>query len=207
MQETKTISRYREALHDRILDAAMKLFAGHGIKAVKMDDIANQLNISKRTLYEIYENKETLLFEGVKKYKTLKEQEFQKLLLENQNVMDIMLKIYHIKVDEFKKSCPQFYSDLSKYPRVVELLQQDREGQRQCAMDFMRRGMEEGYFRRDIDISLVSKMFESVAQFIVSNQVYKNYSIEEIFRSIVLVSLRGICTRKGVDVLDTFLEV
>lgn len=205
MQETKTVSRYREALHDRILDTALKLFSTYGIKAVKMDDIARQLNISKRTLYEVYENKETLLFEVVKRYRATKEQESQQLLLECRNVMDIMLKMYYVKVDEFKQISSLFYSDLVKYPRVVELLQEDRQGQRQRAMKFMQRGVEEGYFRCDIDLPLVLKLFESVAQFIMSGQIYKDYSIEEIFRSIVFVSFRGICTRKGVDVLDTFL--
>ena len=206
MQEAKNLSRYREVLRGKILDVAMKRFAAQGIKAVRMDDIASELNISKRTLYEIYENKETLLYEGIKVYKARREEAFQRLQVECENVMDIMLKIYHVKVDEFKLICSQFYSDLVKYPRVVELLQETKKDQRQRSLDFMQRGVREGYFRSDIDLSLVASMFESVAQFIVTNQIYKNYSIEVIFRSIVFVSLRGICTRKGIDVLDTFIN-
>lgn len=57
MQEKKNISTYREALKDKILETAMVAFAEKGIRAVKMDDIANSLSISKRTLYEIYGNK------------------------------------------------------------------------------------------------------------------------------------------------------
>ena len=68
MSEIKNISTYRENLKDRILSTAMADFAARGIRAVKMDDIANALSISKRTLYEVYENKEDLLFEGIKKY-------------------------------------------------------------------------------------------------------------------------------------------
>lgn len=206
MQETKNISHYRKALHDKIMETAMKLFATKGIKAVRMDAIAGELNISKRTLYEIYDNKETLLYEGVKRYKVYQEQELQRLLCDCQNVMDIMLKIYYVKVDEFKRTCPQFYSDLQKFPRVVELLQADREVQYLRAMQFMQRGVKEGYFRRDIDLELVAKLFEAVVQFVVSNKVYKDYSIEQIFRNILFVSLRGICTRKGIDVLDAFPE-
>ena len=57
---------YRRSLKQKILTTAASLFAKHGIKAVKMDDISNELSISKRTLYEIYDNKELLLFECVK---------------------------------------------------------------------------------------------------------------------------------------------
>jgi len=43
----------------------MTEFLHKGVKSVKMDDIANALAISKRTLYEIYSNKEELLLEAV----------------------------------------------------------------------------------------------------------------------------------------------
>ena len=52
------MTTHRESLHDRILDVAMSLFLEHGIRAVRMDDIANHLSISKRTLYEVFSNKE-----------------------------------------------------------------------------------------------------------------------------------------------------
>ena len=57
MQEIKDLTPYRQSLRDRILDAAMILFAKHGIRAVKMDDVSHALSISKRTLYELYDNK------------------------------------------------------------------------------------------------------------------------------------------------------
>ena len=54
---------YKLELRNRILKAAMTEFLHKGVKSVKMDDIANTLAISKRTLYEIYSNKEELLLE------------------------------------------------------------------------------------------------------------------------------------------------
>ena len=66
MQETKDISPYKQGLRDVIIDAAIKSFAEKGIRSVKMDDVAAELSISKRTLYEIFDRKEDLLFEGVK---------------------------------------------------------------------------------------------------------------------------------------------
>jgi AcrR family transcriptional regulator len=57
---------YRKGLKEKILQTSMQMFKVHGIKAVKMDDIATRLSISKRTLYEIYANKEDLLLEGIR---------------------------------------------------------------------------------------------------------------------------------------------
>ena len=57
MQETKEISAYKQGLKGKILEMAMKAFGEKGIRAVKMDDVAVYLGISKRTLYELYDNK------------------------------------------------------------------------------------------------------------------------------------------------------
>lgn len=61
-----TISEHKEKLKFKILRSAMPMFKQKGIKAVRMDDIASHLSISKRTLYEIYANKEILLLECIK---------------------------------------------------------------------------------------------------------------------------------------------
>ena len=78
MQDLKETTSYRTALKDKILESAMLLFAQQGIRAVKMDDIATSLAISKRTLYELFDDKETLLAVGLQKYQRLhQEQKFE----------------------------------------------------------------------------------------------------------------------------------
>ena len=90
MQEIKDLTPYRLSLRDRILDAAMILFAKHGIRAVKMDDVSHALSISKRTLYELYDNKEQVLLEGVKKYRKKRHEEFLQEVERTKDVMDII---------------------------------------------------------------------------------------------------------------------
>lgn len=66
MYKNSSQTNYRQQLREKILQTSMAEFMSKGIRAVKMDDIAASLGISKRTLYEIYSNKEELLLEGVK---------------------------------------------------------------------------------------------------------------------------------------------
>ena len=68
MHKESSQTCYKLELRNRILKAAMTEFLHKGVKSVKMDDIANTLAISKRTLYEIYSNKEELLLEAVRAY-------------------------------------------------------------------------------------------------------------------------------------------
>ena len=79
MQEKKTITPYKKGLREVILKAAMKAFTEKGIRAVKMDDIAESLAISKRTMYEIYATKEELLYEGLKAVRECRRARFMEM--------------------------------------------------------------------------------------------------------------------------------
>ncbi len=205
MQEIKVLSPYRQTLRDRILDTAINLFIQRGIKAVKMDDVAHALSISKRTLYEIYDNKEQVLYESIRKYRERYRRELEDTVKQSANVMDIILHIYREKIKESQLVNPIFYSDLSRYPKILESFQQDRKQQHQQFMAFMERGASEGYFRQDLNYELVGRIFEALSRYMMENELYRSYSMEELFRNMIFVSLRGFCTKKGVETLDTFL--
>ena len=66
MNKDCIVNDYRNELKERILEYSEKEFYANGVKQVKMDNIANYLSISKRTLYEIYPTKEDLLLECLK---------------------------------------------------------------------------------------------------------------------------------------------
>lgn len=205
MQEIKNISTYKQSLKDRILETAMSLFAENGIRAVKMDDIANKLSISKRTLYEVYKDKEYLLFEGVKKYYRMRHEQMKQKALESDNVMDIILQAYRMKVDEFRVTNSMFYSDIAKYPNILRYFEEEKKKNRTQFMDFLSRGVAEGYFRDDVNFELIAHMFDALGTYIMSEQLYKRYTISDVFVNLVFVSLRGFCTSEGVKVLDGFL--
>lgn len=206
MQELKSLSAYRQGLKGKILDTAMTLFAKNGIKAVKMDDIARALNISKRTIYELYENKEVILFEGIKRYNQRREEEMSQFVKGNTNVMDIILNVYKVKVEEFRFTNPLFYDDLEKYPDVMAYLEKSREENRKELIAFLNKGVKEGYFREDINNDLVTILFDSIGRLFLQKRLYARFSIESVLNNIMFISLRGICTIKGIEVLDNFLK-
>ena len=202
MSETRTIQPHRQRLRERIIDTSMREFALHGIRAVKMDDIARQLTISKRTLYELYENKEELLCEVVRAYHSRQEEHALALMANGKNVMDIVLESYRQRVEELRGTSPLFYDDLKKYPRVLQMLEELKERNRQRFTDFLKRGIDEGYFRGDLNYDIVPRLFDAIGHYIMSQQLYYHYDMEQIFKSLVFTSLRGICTTMGAKALD-----
>ena len=206
MQEIKIISAYRQSLKTRILEAASDAFSQKGIKSVRMDDIAQSLNISKRTLYEIYENKEVLLFECLKTSKARAQEEMTFIAAQQNNVMDIILDIYRSKMSQLQKINPQFYSDLEKYPQLQSFLEEQHDKDRTKLKDFLRRGIEEGYFKGDINVDIIANVFDAINEYMMSHKLYTEFPLEQLFNNMLFVTIRGICTQKGVAVIDTFLK-
>jgi AcrR family transcriptional regulator len=118
---------YRKGLKEKILQTSMQMFKVHGIKAVKMADIANRLSISKRTLYEIYANKEDLLLEGIRLHEKENNDHMDQFSKQaGLTVMDILVEIYHLEMQELADVSPLFFNDLHKYPHIVSFLAEKR---------------------------------------------------------------------------------
>ena len=187
---------YRQELKGKILVTAMSLFKREGIKRVKMDDIAQALSISKRTLYETYENKEQLLCEGVIYEHQLRQEQLRQFTEQAENEIEVVMEFIRQEIVLLGGVNPLFFSELAKYERVVELLNEEHEQKRLHSMEFVKRGVEKGYFRSDINYDIVTKMSDAVVQHVMMTRMYEEYPLSEIFRNHVDILFRGICTDK-----------
>ena len=198
---------YRQSLKEEILVTAMELFINLGIKAVKMDDIANKLGISKRTLYEAYENKEDLLFECAKMWREKREERTKEIIGKCSNVMDIILHMYKQKIEEYKTVSPLFYREIVKYPKIMAFFEEDAAEKKQHFLKFLNRGIKEGYFRADVNYDLLVSSHETLSKNMLMENLYKKYTMEELFFNLIFVSFRGFCTKKGIEEMDLYLEI
>lgn len=205
MQETNDFSPYRRHLKTKIMETAMKAFRTQGVRRVRMDDIAEELSISKRTVYEIFGTKERLVYECVVKYKEDESSMLSELAAHCLNVMEILLIIYKRRIENTKRTNILFYLDLRRYSSVMQLLKERNEYNRELCQRFIKRGIEEGYFRPSLDAQLTSLVFDALGRYLMDNHLYERYSIEEIYYNLVFVSLRGMCTEKGLAELERII--
>ena len=203
MSKLTSPQAYREELKQRIIDVAMKEFWQKGVKAVKMDDIANDLTISKRTLYETYENKEVLLLEVLKHHKQQQHNhvaEFSEKV--NGNVMDIIFELYNMHVEACKKISPIFYEELKKYQKVTEYLAATADKDEKDTQAFFKAGIEQGYFRPELNYNVLSKIMRLSAKYVVEHEDISQYDSDFIFKNVIFVFFRGFCTLKGIEAVD-----
>ena len=100
---------------------------------------------------------------------------------------------------------PLFFDDIVKYPKVMAFLEETKQKTRKNMILFLRRGVKEGYFRNDVDYDLLGGLFDSIGAYIMSNELYRQYTIEQLFQNLVFITLRGICTQRGVETLERSL--
>ena len=190
MHKDNLQTNYRMELPSKIMQVAMREFRRCGVKAVKMDDIASRLSISKRTLYEIFSNKEELLLECVR----MQEEAFDSHMAEfgsdsSRNSIDIILEFYR-------------FEELSKYGHVMEFLNKKRIKRNANAKEFFTHGVSEGYFRKDVDFDIVSQIGAASMEHAMKTKMYEKYGMKGLLHNILFLFLRGLCTQEGIALLD-----
>lgn len=122
----------RVLLSSRIIDKATEMFLAKGIKAVKMDDVANDLSISKRTLYEIFCNKEKLLLHCVQRMRKTRDEHFKRFKESGTHTeIETILEFYRFQLRLTSKISIKFVKELQKYPTVVQWLEESNREKRQ----------------------------------------------------------------------------
>ena len=104
MEENVKNSALRAELRERIIDTAVEAFTKHGIKSITMDEIAASLGISKRTLYEVFSDKETLLEACVLRRQEKEEQYLKEILAVASNVLEVILKLFQYSIRGIKRN-------------------------------------------------------------------------------------------------------
>ncbi|MCM2301854.1 MAG: TetR/AcrR family transcriptional regulator [Flavobacteriaceae bacterium] len=193
-----------------ILKKASELFIKYGFKNVTMYEIANDLGISKKTIYVYYENKSELV-EAVIKYLFSE----IKIIIEeikNQNLNPIeesfktfstvsqLLQDEKISIEfQLKKYFPDVYERINCVKS--EILQN-------TITDNLTRGINEGVYRPSIDVDFISRYFLTT---ISSFKNYDYFEMDEVdlisgMKLILELYFRSIVTEKGLIYLEKIIN-
>ena len=188
---------------ERIMKYAFGEFLKKGLKAVKVDNIAADMGISKRTLYELFGDKERLLIECLKYNHEQRRKEFEQIRKDSKNALETLIKIYHGRLKEVNAVNPAFLSDIKKYDQLIPFMEQMSEEKNEFALMFIEECVKEGLFRSDIDYNLLLNTFDILFRAILDNELYKQYGFESIVNTLDLTFIRGVCTAKGLEIVDS----
>ena len=192
----------------RIIEEASMMFRTYGIRAVTMDMLANQMGMSKRTIYEIFRDKDELL-NGVLDWMTEKQRGLMKDIMKgSENVIEAIFKILDIMTEHFRNMSPAFKLDMKKYHNDIVMKINDA-GEVPYYVnntDILLRGIREGIFRKDIDIAITNKCLVEVVRMSNDKDLFPpdNFSDQDVVRDFFINYLRGISTQKGLDLINFY---
>ncbi|MDC1469986.1 TetR/AcrR family transcriptional regulator [Flavobacteriaceae bacterium] len=197
-------------MRDKIISKSEELFLSLGFKSVTMDDIANAIGISKKTIYAHFSNKTALV--EVVIFETL-DHIYEGIDKINASSINPIEELYDIKLfvmNYFKNErvSPQY--QLKKYyPEIYERLQiKQFEKMHSSVENSLKKGVITGLFRADIDINFISRMYFNGMTGIRDISIFpetlfdKNY----LFESYLEYHLRAIITKKGLNLLNNYIK-
>jgi AcrR family transcriptional regulator len=189
-----------------ILTKVRLLFMKYGIKSITMDDVAREMGISKKTLYQYVENKNDLLNKVLDMEIEESECHLEDIDRENVNAIESLFIVLNFLNQITKEYSPSAIYDLKKYyPDLynkMNLLRRDKIYNR--VIRNLKKGIDEGLYRNDINEQLIAKMqVERMEKAIDSDYLsIDELSTPDIFLEIFKYHIRGIATEKGLLELD-----
>ena len=198
------------SIKERIVESSIDLFMKRGCKSVTMDEIASENGISKRTLYENFEDKNSLLKEclctAYERTKNATDQVFNS----SDNVYDLMFKVLECKTNQRYNFKMSFIMELKKfYPEVYDIMRlKFANFHIESAHNFIDRGQKECLIMEDINKEIVTKVIITMSDMMINGDVFSglNATRRQIFKETILLYIRGISTKRGIELLDNYLN-
>ncbi len=187
---------------EEILQKAKMLFMTYGLRSITMDDLARELCVSKKTLYQFFKDKADLIEKIVKSEIDMMLKKMQKIYDQSENTIDRMIKI-NLHMIEMRKSTPKNVQyDLEKYyPEIAEKSKKETDKKMfEAIKENHERGKKEGLIREDLNTDIIASLQINRSKYINKMiEELNNYDDEKILNDIFEYHIRGIATEKGIN--------
>lgn len=181
-------------LKETILEGTIQAFNEKGLKFT-MDDVAKVLGMSKKTIYKVFRDKESMFYAMVDyMFDSIKESERAILEDESMTTIEKVRKILGVMPEGYKDvDFRQLYSLKDKYPAVYKQVEIRLETGWETTIALIEQGIQEGVIR-DVNVPLVKMMLEaSLEQFFQRDILIQNHiSYMEALDEVVGIIVDGI---------------
>lgn len=198
-------------IKEKIVSKTSELFFIYGIKNVTMDMLASELGISKRTIYEIFNDKENLVIECLDYLFTKQNEDRMEIIKSSDNMVHAMFEIFRIQMNEHKNLPKILMEDIKKYIPIANERLFSKENyikERSSTYFLIERGKQEGLIRPEINPELVDAFLMELFPFIMNNDriKFKMCNDLEMSVNIIFPYFRGLATNKGIKMMETYFE-
>jgi AcrR family transcriptional regulator len=189
-----------------ILFRVRELYRKYGIKSITMDDIASELGISKKTLYQFVAGKDDLVGKYIEYEINFRQEEICKCFKIGFNAIEELFEISGFMNKMVRDQNPATEHDLRKYypHHYLKIVKTRRERMYNYVLLNLKKGKEEGLYREEMDEEIIAKLYLSRSENIHFNELFtvEEFTSVKLFTELLTYHVRGIATEKGIIVLE-----
>ena len=190
-------------MKDKILHKSTDMFLRLGFKSITMDDIACEMCISKKTIYKYFSNKDLLIEESVQMVHKEVHETITKIVSQNFNAIEENFEIRRMFKEMFKSAESSPIYQLKKhYPEIYEkVLSMQVSVCEECFRDNIIKGINEGLYRKDLDIENYVKFYYTLI-FSINENTMLEKDAQELEVKALEYHIRAMATLTGIKELE-----
>ena len=193
-----------------ILEKSCKIFLKYGFKSTTMDDIANKLAMSKKTIYKFFKNKESLVDKSVTYFHQTIYDQVNVICNKKFNAIEENFEIKKMFKDLLKNSGESPMFQLQKYyPKTFnKIMTKEFSMFSDCITQNIEKGITEGLYRPNIKVEIITKFYFALVYSVHDNNLftYKMRTLNQLEIDVLEYHTRSIATAKGLKILEEQLE-
>jgi AcrR family transcriptional regulator len=195
---------------EKILTKTEELFMRYGIKSITMDEVARHCNISKKTIYQYFPDKDSLVKEIMEVHMKEDICLINALTQQNCSALEEVLKISEFMKKDIAEIHPSVLFDLKKYHSAAyEVFEKHRDTHfMETVVKNLERGLKEGVYRQEIDVRVFARLRVIEIEAMFNLQLFKEVDIDLSLVQLHFIDhfVRGLVTEKGLKQWETISE-
>jgi TetR/AcrR family transcriptional regulator, cholesterol catabolism regulator len=186
------------------------IYMRYGIKSVTMDDLARELGVSKKTIYQHFRDKEDVVQQVIHSMIHYQECGIETVLNNpGLNAIDHLLQVSRFISSHMKSINPSLTFDLKKfYPAIwKEVLEFKRKTVYEHIMGNIQRGISEGLFLEELNYRVIASVYVSRLEvYTLEQPELQEFSFDDVFTTLFVYHIRGIASPKGIRYLEKLMQ-
>lgn len=176
---------------------SLKLFLKYGVKSVTVGQITQHLNVSSKTLYQLFGDKTGLVHQCAELYRTNTAKAYEQLFTDSANVADAVIRFYSLLVESMSIVNPNFFVDIARY--FPDLWNQQEAFGLQYTRRLIERGVAEGIFVSGLEVDICAETLTLLIRSIFEKDPLAgtNTQTQILMANVLWPYLRGISTPEG----------
>jgi TetR/AcrR family transcriptional regulator, cholesterol catabolism regulator len=195
-------------MQDRILNKARELMFQTGVKHVTMDDLANQLGISKKTIYQYFKDKDALVSSVVENLLTNHALICNQSMQTADNAVHEIFLLMTVIQEMFSRMNPLTLFEIEKYyPLAFEKIKNHKDDYIfSMIRTNLEKGIAEGLYRKDVDVTILSKYRLETSLIPFNIQVFhpSKFDMLKVNLQIIEHFVYGVATLEGHKLMDAY---